>query len=292
MLTAPIPATAYALKRAGMKLEDIDRVEINEAFASVAMAWLKETGYPHEQTNVNGGAIALGHPLGATGTRLMCTLLHELERSGGRFGLQTMCEGSGQANSNDITRYDDAALIVRQAIETFGGLDVVVNNAGICRDRMFASLTEADWDAVVAVHLKGHFCIASHAARYWREQAKGGAQLSARIINTSSGAGAGLHRPVQLCRCQGRSRYVDAGAGSRTGSLWHNRQRPGPGRAHRNDRASVRRYHEKTRRGLRLLRSGKRCAAGGLARLASVQCGERADVRSRGRQVVDCRRLA
>jgi acetyl-CoA C-acetyltransferase len=104
MLTAPIPATAYALKRAGMKLEDIDRVEINEAFASVAMAWLKETGYPHEQTNVNGGAIALGHPLGATGTRLMCSLLHELERSGGRFGMQTMCEGGGQANVTIIER--------------------------------------------------------------------------------------------------------------------------------------------------------------------------------------------
>lgn len=104
MLTAPIPATAYALKRAGMQLEDIDRVEINEAFASVAMAWLQETGYPHERTNVNGGAIALGHPLGATGTRLMCTLLHELERSGGRYGLQTMCEGGGQANVTIIER--------------------------------------------------------------------------------------------------------------------------------------------------------------------------------------------
>ncbi|WP_137822206.1 acetyl-CoA C-acetyltransferase [Pseudomonas sp. D(2018)] len=104
MLTAPIPATEYALKRAGMKLDDIDRVEINEAFASVAMAWLKETGYPHDRTNVNGGAIALGHPLGATGTRLMCTLLHELERSGGRFGLQTMCEGGGQANVTIIER--------------------------------------------------------------------------------------------------------------------------------------------------------------------------------------------
>ncbi|AOE83966.1 acetyl-CoA C-acetyltransferase [Pseudomonas sp. TCU-HL1] len=104
MLTAPIPATEYALKRAGMKLDDIDRVEINEAFASVAMAWLKETGYPHERTNVNGGAIALGHPLGATGTRLMCTLLHELERSGGRFGMQTMCEGGGQANVTIIER--------------------------------------------------------------------------------------------------------------------------------------------------------------------------------------------
>ncbi|MGF6592000.1 SDR family oxidoreductase [Pseudomonas sp. 2835] len=97
--------------------------------------------------------------------------------------------GVAVANSDDITRYDDAGLIVRQAIETFGGLDVLVNNAGICRDRMFASLTEADWDAVMAVHLKGHFCLASHAVRYWREQAKGGARLSARIINTSSGAG-------------------------------------------------------------------------------------------------------
>lgn len=104
MLTAPIPATAHALRRAGMRLEDIDRVEINEAFASVAMAWLKETGYPHARTNVNGGAIALGHPLGATGTRLMCSLLHELERSGGRFGLQTMCEGGGQANVTIIER--------------------------------------------------------------------------------------------------------------------------------------------------------------------------------------------
>ncbi|QEY61691.1 acetyl-CoA C-acetyltransferase [Metapseudomonas lalkuanensis] len=104
MLTAPIPATEYALKRAGMKLEDIDRVEINEAFASVALAWLQETGYPHDRTNVNGGAIALGHPLGATGTRLMCTLLHELERRGGRYGMQTMCEGGGQANVTIIER--------------------------------------------------------------------------------------------------------------------------------------------------------------------------------------------
>ncbi|SDH70904.1 acetyl-CoA C-acetyltransferase [Pseudomonas panipatensis] len=104
MLTAPIPATEYALKRAGMRLDDIDRVEINEAFASVVMAWLAETGYPHERTNVNGGAIALGHPLGATGARLMTTLLHELERSGGRYGLQTMCEGGGQANVTIIER--------------------------------------------------------------------------------------------------------------------------------------------------------------------------------------------
>jgi len=104
MLTAPIPATEYAMQKSGMSLDDIDLVEINEAFASVPMAWLKETGYPHEKTNVNGGAIALGHPLGATGTKLMTTLLHELERSGGRYGLQTMCEGGGQANVTIIER--------------------------------------------------------------------------------------------------------------------------------------------------------------------------------------------
>ncbi|BDI06239.1 MULTISPECIES: acetyl-CoA C-acetyltransferase [Burkholderiales] len=103
-LTAPIPATAHALKKAGMKLADIDRVEINEAFASVVLAWLRETDYPHERTNVNGGAIALGHPLGASGAKLMTTLLHELERSGGRYGLQTMCEGGGQANVTIIER--------------------------------------------------------------------------------------------------------------------------------------------------------------------------------------------
>ncbi len=104
MLTAPIPAMQYALKKAGMSLQDIDLVEINEAFASVAMAWLKETGYSHEQTNVNGGGIALGHPLGSTGTRLMTTLLHELERQNKRYGLQTMCEGGGQANVTIIER--------------------------------------------------------------------------------------------------------------------------------------------------------------------------------------------
>ncbi len=103
-LTAPIAATARALKKAGMKMDDIDLVEINEAFASVVMAWLKETGYSHAKTNVNGGAIALGHPLGASGTKLMTTLLHELERTKGRYGLQTMCEGGGQANVTIIER--------------------------------------------------------------------------------------------------------------------------------------------------------------------------------------------
>ena len=104
MLTAPIPATQRAMKRSGLNLQDIDLVEINEAFASVPMAWLAETGYPHEQTNVNGGAIALAHPLGATGTKLMTTLLHEMERRGARYGLQTMCEGGGQANVTILER--------------------------------------------------------------------------------------------------------------------------------------------------------------------------------------------
>jgi acetyl-CoA C-acetyltransferase len=104
MLSAPIPATAYALKRAGMSLDDIDLVEINEAFASVVLAWAGETGADLDRVNVNGGAIALGHPLGATGTRLMTSLLCELERTGGRYGLQTMCEGGGQANVTIIER--------------------------------------------------------------------------------------------------------------------------------------------------------------------------------------------
>ncbi len=103
-LTAPIAATRAALKKAGLRMADIDLVEINEAFASVVMAWAKELDYDPARTNVNGGAIALGHPLGATGARLMTTLLHSLERTGGRYGLQTMCEGGGQANVSIIER--------------------------------------------------------------------------------------------------------------------------------------------------------------------------------------------
>ena len=104
MLTAPIPATAHALTKTGMSLDDIDLVEINEAFASVVLAWAKEAGADMAKVNVNGGAIALGHPLGATGARLMTTLLAELERTGGRYGLQTMCEGGGQANVTIVER--------------------------------------------------------------------------------------------------------------------------------------------------------------------------------------------
>ena len=104
MLTAPIPATEYALAKAGMTIDEIDLVEINEAFASVVLAWLAESNADPAKVNVNGGAIALGHPLGATGARLMTTLLAELERTGGRYGLQTMCEGGGQANVTIIER--------------------------------------------------------------------------------------------------------------------------------------------------------------------------------------------
>jgi acetyl-CoA C-acetyltransferase len=104
MLSAPIPATKYAFQKSGLSVDDIDLVEINEAFASVVLAWQKETGFDLDKVNVNGGAIALGHPLGATGVRLMTTLLNELERTGGRYGLQTMCEGGGQANVTIIER--------------------------------------------------------------------------------------------------------------------------------------------------------------------------------------------
>jgi acetyl-CoA C-acetyltransferase len=104
MLTAPIRATKYALAKVGMTLDEIDLIEINEAFASVVLAWATETGADPAKVNVNGGAIALGHPIGATGTKLMATLLNELERTGGRYGLQTMCEGGGQANVTIIER--------------------------------------------------------------------------------------------------------------------------------------------------------------------------------------------
>ncbi|MBX3530175.1 MAG: acetyl-CoA C-acetyltransferase [Rhizobiaceae bacterium] len=104
MLTAPIPATQHALAKSGLKVSDIDLFECNEAFASIPMAWMKEIGIPHEKVNVNGGGISLGHPIGATGARIMTTLLNELERRGGRYGLQTMCEGGGQANVTIIER--------------------------------------------------------------------------------------------------------------------------------------------------------------------------------------------
>jgi acetyl-CoA C-acetyltransferase len=104
MLSAPIPATRLALERCGLRASDIDLAEVNEAFAPVPLAWMQALDFPHERLNVNGGAIALGHPLGASGTKLMTTLLHELERTGKRYGLQTMCEGGGLANVTIIER--------------------------------------------------------------------------------------------------------------------------------------------------------------------------------------------
>jgi acetyl-CoA acyltransferase len=106
MLTGPIPATAKVLAKSGLSIDDIDLVEINEAFASVVLAWEKETGADMDKVNVNGGAIALGHPLGCSGTKLLATLLNELERTGGRYGLETMCEGGGMANATIIERLD------------------------------------------------------------------------------------------------------------------------------------------------------------------------------------------
>lgn len=106
MLSAPIRATRFALERTGMDIDDFDAIEINEAFASVVLAWEKELGPDMSKVNKHGGAIALGHPIGATGARLMTTLLHSLEESGGRYGLQTMCEGGGQANVTIIERLD------------------------------------------------------------------------------------------------------------------------------------------------------------------------------------------
>jgi acetyl-CoA acetyltransferase family protein len=104
MLTAPIPATSKVMERAGMTLDQMDLVEINEAFAPVVLAWEKEHHPDMDKVNVNGGAIALGHPLGCSGARLMATLVNELERTGGRYGLQTMCEGGGMANATIIER--------------------------------------------------------------------------------------------------------------------------------------------------------------------------------------------
>lgn len=106
MLTGPIPATKQVLRKAGLQLDDIDIFEVNEAFASVPLAWLSETGADPKKLNPNGGAIALGHPLGASGARLMATMMYELQRSGGRYGLQTMCEGHGMANATIIERFD------------------------------------------------------------------------------------------------------------------------------------------------------------------------------------------
>ncbi len=118
-------------------------------------------------------------------------VVNDINEEAAQQTVDAIVENGGQAvvNTSDITNYSESENAVRQAVETFGDLHAVVNNAGICRDRMFASMTEAEWDAVIAVHLKGHFCISSHAVHYWRDQSKQGKPVNARIINTSSGAG-------------------------------------------------------------------------------------------------------
>lgn len=140
-------------------------------------------------TGAGGGLGAeYAKALAAEGARVV---VNDINEAAAQSTVDSIKAAGGDAivNTSDITNYEDSAHAVRQAIDTFGALHAVVNNAGICRDSMFASLTEADWDAVIAVHLKGHFCISSHAVHYWRDQSKQGNALDARIINTSSGAG-------------------------------------------------------------------------------------------------------
>ena len=153
-----------------------------------------------------------GGGLGAAHARVFaaegaCVLVNDINQAAAQRVVDEITAAGGRAvvNTSDITHYADSENAVRQAIETFGDLHVVLNNAGINRDRMFASMTEQDWDAIMAVHLKGHFCITSHAVHYWRGQSKEGKPVDARIINTTSGAG--------LQGSIGQSNYAAAKAG-------------------------------------------------------------------------------
>ena len=153
-----------------------------------------------------------GGGLGAAHARVFasegaCVLVNDINRDAAQKVVDEIIAAGGRAvvNTSDITHYADSENAVKQAIETYGDLHVVVNNAGVNRDRMFASMTEAEWDTIMAVHLKGHFCISSHAVHYWRDQAKAGHKVDARIINTTSGAG--------LQGSIGQSNYAAAKAG-------------------------------------------------------------------------------
>ena len=153
-----------------------------------------------------GGGLGAAHArvLAAEGA---CVIANDINTAAAQAVVDEITAAGGRAvaNSSDITDYADSENAVKQAIESFGDLHVVLNNAGINRDRMFASMTEADWDAIMAVHLKGHFCISSHAVHYWRDQAKAGKAVNARILNTTSGAG--------LQGSIGQSNYAAAKAG-------------------------------------------------------------------------------
>jgi NAD(P)-dependent dehydrogenase (short-subunit alcohol dehydrogenase family) len=153
-----------------------------------------------------------GGGLGAAHARVLAgegcsVIVNDINEDAAKAVVEEITNTGGKAavNTSDITNYADSENAVKQAIETFGSLDVVVNNAGINRDRMFASMSEAEWDAIMAVHLKGHFCISSHAVHYWRDKKKAGETVDARIINTTSGAG--------LQGSIGQSNYAAAKAG-------------------------------------------------------------------------------
>lgn len=153
-----------------------------------------------------GGGLGAAHArvFAAEGAKV---LVNDINEQAARKVVDEILSVGGEAvvNTSDITNYEDSANAVRQAIDTWGDLHCVVNNAGINRDRMFASMTESEWDAIMSVHLKGHFCITSHAVHYWRDQSKAGKPVSARIINTTSGAG--------LQGSIGQSNYAAAKAG-------------------------------------------------------------------------------
>lgn len=153
-----------------------------------------------------GGGLGAAHArvLAAEGA---CVLVNDINQSAAQKVVDEIIAAGGKAavNTSDITNYEDSGRAVQQAIDTWGDLHVVLNNAGINRDRMFASMTETDWDAIMSVHLKGHFCITSHAVHYWRDQSKQGKAVSGRILNTTSGAG--------LQGSIGQSNYAAAKAG-------------------------------------------------------------------------------
>ncbi len=167
------------------------------------------TGILNDRVVIITGA---GGGLGAAHARVFaaegaCVLVNDINGDAAAAVVDQIVSAGGRAavNTSDITHYADSENAVRQAIETWGDLHVVLNNAGINRDRMFASMSEAEWDAIMAVHLKGHFCISSHAVHYWRDQTKAGHRVDARIINTTSGAG--------LQGSIGQSNYAAAKAG-------------------------------------------------------------------------------
>lgn len=153
-----------------------------------------------------GGGLGRAHAL-AFAAEGASVVVNDINREAAQKVVDEIKAAGGKAlvNTSDITNYADSENAVKQAVEAFGDLHIVVNNAGINRDRMFASMTEAEWDAIMAVHLKGHFCISSHAVHYWRDQSKAGKKVDARIINTTSGAG--------LQGSVGQSNYAAAKAG-------------------------------------------------------------------------------